>query len=78
MRAEEIHIVATVDQDRLKINIHNTGSLLDAAWQEGIGIGNCRERLRVLYGRNATVAIENDHGVGVVASINLPLRVIHE
>jgi hypothetical protein len=73
-RAEKIHIVATVDQDQLKINIYNTGSLLDAAWQEGIGIGNCRERLHVLYGRNTTVAIENDNGAGVVASISLPLR----
>jgi LytS/YehU family sensor histidine kinase len=77
-RAEKIHIVATVDQDRLKINIYNTGSLLDAAWQEGIGLGNCRERLRVLYGRNATVTIENDHGTGVMASISLPLSAARE
>jgi signal transduction histidine kinase len=71
---EKIRIVATVDQDQLKIKIYNTCSLLDTAWQEGIGIGNCRERLRVLYGRNATVSIENDNGEGVVASISLPLR----
>jgi hypothetical protein len=73
MRAEKIQIVATVDQDRLKINIYNTGSLLDAAWQEGIGIGNCRERLRVLYGSGANLLIENDQGAGVMASITLPL-----
>jgi two-component system, LytTR family, sensor kinase len=77
-RAEKIHIVATVDQDRLKINIYNTGSLLSPEWREGIGIGNCRERLRVLYGRNATVAIENDKGAGVVASISLPLSAARE
>jgi Histidine kinase len=75
---EKIRLVATIDQNQLHIKIHNTGSLLSPEWREGIGIGNCRERLRVLYGRNATVAIENDDGAGVVASISLPLRASNE
>jgi hypothetical protein len=75
---EKIRLVATIDQNQLHIKIHNTGSLLSPEWREGIGIGNSRERLRVLYGRNATVAIENDDSAGVVASISLPLRASNE
>lgn len=75
---EKIRLLATIDQKQLHIKIHNTGSLLSPEWREGIGVGNCRERLRVLYGRNANLAIENDHHTGVVTSISLPLSESNE
>ena len=80
-RYEKIRLVATIDQNQLHIKIHNTGSLLSPEWREGIGIGNCRERLRVLYGSGANLLIENDlnSGVaGVVVSISLPLKESNE
>jgi hypothetical protein len=70
---ERIRVAAIRDRDQLSIKIHNTGSTLHVGWREGIGITNCRERLRVLYGKAATVGIENDGGRGVLASISLPL-----
>jgi two-component system, LytTR family, sensor kinase len=77
-RAEKIRLVATIDQNQLHIKIHNTGSLLSPEWREGIGIGNCRERLRVLYGSGANLVIESDHDTGVVTSISMPLSESNE
>jgi hypothetical protein len=71
---ESIRVIARLDPARLKIKIHNTGSVLPLGWREGIGIANCRERLRVLYGGAASLDIANDAQGGVVASISLPLR----
>lgn len=71
--AEKIRISATVDHGLLKMNVHNTGSTMAVGWEQGIGIGNCRGRLRVLYGDIATLVIENDGDACVLASITLPL-----
>jgi hypothetical protein len=69
---ETIRLAATCDLARLNIRIHNTGSVLHAGWCDGIGIANCRERLRVLYGGAASLDMANDAEGGVVASISLP------
>jgi hypothetical protein len=71
---ERITVTATRDADRLNIKIHNTGSALAVGWREGVGIANCRERLRVLYGSGAVVDIANDVRSGVETSISLPVR----
>ena len=72
---ETIRVIAIHDQEigMLRIAIHNTGSALDPRWREGIGVSNCRERLRVLYGNTATFDIASDGVAGVRASIGLPL-----
>jgi Histidine kinase len=70
---ETIRLVANRDHAQLNIEIHNTGSVLHSGWCEGIGIANCRERLRVLYGGTASLDIANDADGGVVASICLPV-----
>jgi hypothetical protein len=69
---EHIRVAATRDRGRLSIVIHNTGSTLHAGWQEGVGITNCRERLRVLYGSTASLGVASD-ATGVSATISLPL-----
>jgi hypothetical protein len=71
---ERISVMATRDSGRLNIKIHNTGSTLATGWREGIGIANCRERLRVLYGPAALFEIANELHSGVETSISLPLR----
>jgi LytS/YehU family sensor histidine kinase len=71
---EQISVMATRDAGRLNIKIHNTGSVLAVGWREGVGIANCRERLRVLYGPAALLDISNDRHCGVETSISLPLR----
>jgi hypothetical protein len=75
---ESIRVIARRDPAQLNIKIQNTGSTLPLGWREGIGIANCRERLRVLYGGAASLGIANDAQGGVVASISLPLRGVPE
>jgi LytS/YehU family sensor histidine kinase len=69
---EKIRVVATLGSGRLMVQIHNTGSLLRDGWREGIGMTNCRERLRVLYGGDASIDMSNHAEGGVVASVSLP------
>jgi hypothetical protein len=69
---EHIRVLSTLERGRLQVTIHNTGSTLRNGWRTGIGITNCRERLRVLYGEAATVELANHAEAGVVAQISLP------
>jgi LytS/YehU family sensor histidine kinase len=71
---ENIRVVATRGQGRLIVKIHNTGSALRDGWGEGIGLTNCRERLRVLYGDAASIGMSNHTESGVVASVSLPIN----
>jgi two-component system, LytTR family, sensor kinase len=70
---ENIWVVATLSRDRLTVQIRNTGSVLRDGWREGIGMANCRDRLRVLYGDAASIEMSNHAERGVVASLSLPL-----
>jgi two-component system, LytTR family, sensor kinase len=72
--AQHIRIGANRDRQRLHLNIHNTGSVLHPGWREGIGLANCRERLRVLHGNVATLTVSGDATGGVEAAISLPLE----
>ena len=67
-----IRIVACRGEDRLILKIYNSGSTLRRGWREGVGLTNCRDRLRVLHGHAATLDIHSDGAAGVVASISLP------
>jgi hypothetical protein len=69
---ESIRVAANYDRGLLEVRIHNSGSFLCDGWREGIGIGNCRERLRLLYGDGAGIVIANHVEGGVVASVSLP------
>lgn len=70
---ENIWLVAALGRGQLLVQIHNTGSVLRDGWHEGIGMTNCRERLRVLYGDTASIEMSNHAAGGVVASVSLPL-----
>ncbi len=67
-----IRIDANRDADRLNLAINNTGSILNSNWRDGVGLANCRERLRVLYGNAASLGIQGDGSGGVTAFIVLP------
>jgi two-component system, LytTR family, sensor kinase len=71
---QHIRIGANRDRQQLHLKIHNTGSALHPGWREGIGLANCRERLRVLHGIAATLAVSADGAGGVQAAISLPLE----
>ena len=73
-----IRVAASCRDSRLRVDIFNTGSVLDCAWAAGIGITNCRERLLILYGRAATLTLSNSPpsaamAGGVAISISLPI-----
>jgi hypothetical protein len=70
---ERIRVVAILGRGNLIVQIHNTGSFLRDGWSEGIGMTNCRERLRVLYGDDASIDLSNHAEGGVVASVSMPL-----
>jgi LytS/YehU family sensor histidine kinase len=69
---ENIRVVASLSRGQLTVRIHNTGSVLRDGWREGIGMTNCRERLRVLYGDSAGIDMLNHIDGGVVASVSIP------
>jgi sensor histidine kinase YesM len=69
---ETIWVAASHDRGRVVVSIRNTGSVLRDCWREGIGIANCRERLRVLYGDAASIDMTNFAEGGVVASVSVP------
>ncbi|WP_116808754.1 sensor histidine kinase [Steroidobacter cummioxidans] len=68
-----IGIAARREVDRIVLEIHNTGSALPAEHREGVGLRNCRERLKVIYGNEATLQLMSD-GDSVVATVALPER----
>ncbi len=76
--ATRIRIVASRRENQLILEIHNSGSTLHPGWREGVGLTNCRERLRVLHGQAATLDIYNDGAAGVVASILLPWDIANQ
>ena len=71
-----VHICVSASRtgDSLRMEVHNTGSNLAApSLQEGgVGLNNCRERLRLLYGDAATLTVVDDPAGGVRASVTLP------
>lgn len=68
-----IGIAGRREGDRLVLEIRNTGSALAAEHREGVGLRNCRERLKVIYGDEATLQLVND-GDSVIARVTLPER----
>lgn len=60
----------------LELSVHNTGSAHSEGGGSGahIGIGNTRERLRSLYGRNCSVEFRASESGGFLARLRLPLR----
>lgn len=73
-----ILIESKLSNDYLTILVNNTGQLkqsyaTDKSKRKGIGIKNARERLRLLYGENASLDVENMNERMVCATIKIPL-----
>jgi sensor histidine kinase YesM len=68
--SDRIVVSAQRTDDTLRISIRNSNSALGETYTEGLGLGNCRERLRLLYSDTATLALTN--GAGVTASVTMP------
>ena len=60
--------VEAVDEERgWTLRVSDDGVGLARTWREGIGLGNCRERLRQLFGERASFTLETIDGVTVAA-----------
>jgi LytS/YehU family sensor histidine kinase len=66
-----ITISAHADAQHVHLSIHNDGKLAAGA-REGIGLTNCRRRLRSHYGDAARLTLESDPAGGVVSRLSLP------
>lgn len=67
-----IDVTAARAGNSLILAVSNTGSELESDYGEGVGLQNCRERLRIIYGKAATLHLENEDG-GVAARVSIPM-----
>ena len=68
----DLSVRAAIDADSLRLEVENTGSL--SAPKPGttqVGLGNTRERLRILYGARAHLDLRNGDG-RVTATVVIP------
>jgi LytS/YehU family sensor histidine kinase len=68
----EIRISARVVHATLHVDVRDNGAGFDMHADEGVGLANIRERLRLLYGKDAELVIEAPPEGGALASIRLP------
>ena len=70
-----IQLKTTVERNQLKIHIRNSGryiSVLKKGKQGGLGIANTIQRLKLLYGDDASFRIENESDNVVLTEIIIP------
>ena len=85
----EIIVHAYVKENRLHITVKDTGyglspqmeqklqsGQIEASRRGGIGVGNVRQRLQLIYGDDATFTISNRDKGGVAVRITIPLTYI--
>lgn len=69
-----IHVKTYVDNDRLKIHIRNSGHLLNGSKRTkgGLGIKNTIQRLKLIYGDEASFRMVNENDNFVLTEIIIP------
>jgi two-component system, LytTR family, sensor kinase len=75
-----IQVKTYVDNDRLKIHIRNSGHLMNGAKRSktGLGIRNTVQRLKLIYGDEASFRIVNENDNFVLTEIIIPQQQAHE
>lgn len=68
-----IEVASWLDGDALCVRVRNSGRIAERPGSTRIGLHNARERLRLLYGARASVAMRED-GASVVADLSVPIR----
>jgi LytS/YehU family sensor histidine kinase len=72
----QIHISARVVHATLHVDVRDNGAGFNMRADEGVGLANIRERLRLLYGKDAELVIEAPPEGGAMASIRLPYKMM--
>ena len=73
-----ILVRARVEGATLHVDVCDDGVGIDLHAGEGVGLANIRERLALLYGKAAELAIEIPPGGGACVSIRLPYRMTED
>lgn len=66
-----IRVSSWLDVGTLHVRVTNSGQIVSRAGSTRLGLVNARERLRLLYGTRASLALRED-GRSVVADLSLP------
>jgi len=69
-----IGVVSWLDDGTLRVRVTNTGQIVARDGSTRVGLANARERLRLLYGERASLALRED-GRSVIADLALPMAV---
>jgi LytS/YehU family sensor histidine kinase len=69
-----VELATLVENDNLKIQIRNSGSYeyKNSPNEKGLGIENTRQRLKLIYGDEATFRILNENNNFVLTEIIIP------
>src|SRR5258708_3951753 len=73
----EVRVAASRSDGLLHLSVYNDGPLLDrdgCSVKDGIGLSNLRTRLKLLYGNDCDLRLENFGITGVQVSVALPYR----
>jgi hypothetical protein len=75
-----IQVKTYVDNDRLKVHIRNTGTLLNGSKRgnTGLGLKNTQQRLKLIYGEAASFRIVNENDNFVLTEVIIPQNFTHE
>lgn len=69
-----IRVLAQVNDNQLQLEVWNSGVWRDAPGSTRLGLENARERLRLLFGGDASLEVAGDGLAMVRARLRLPLR----
>ncbi len=70
----EIHLTSRAQGSMLQIQVTNTGRLGDQGGSTGLGLSNAMDRLRLLFGPSASLALESAAPDHVTARIEIPIK----
>jgi len=73
-----ITVRARVEGATLHVDVVDDGAGFDPHAGSGVGLANIRERLALLYGKDAELVIETPPGGGACVSIRLPYRMTED
>jgi LytS/YehU family sensor histidine kinase len=75
-----IQVKTHVEGDKLRIQIRNSGHMVNGAkrGKSGLGIKNTVQRLKLLYGDEATFKIANENDNFVLTELVIPQNTSHE
>jgi LytS/YehU family sensor histidine kinase len=71
-----IEVSAKVVHATLQVDVRDNGAGFEMHSDEGVGLANIRERLRLLYGKDAELVIEAPQEGGALASIRIPYKMM--